>query len=68
MFLSVQRIEKIFFLHIIAVAKLCLTLCDPMDCSAPGFTVLHSFPKFAQTHAYRVGDAIQPSHPLSSGS
>ena len=37
----------------------------PMDCSMPGFSVLHYIPEFAQTHAHCVGDAIQPSHPLS---
>ena len=42
----------------------CLTLCDPMDCSMPGFPVLYQFLKLAQTHVHRVGDAIQPSHPL----
>ena len=39
-------------------------LCDPMDCTAPGFPVLHHLPEFVQTHVYRVSDAIQPSHPL----
>ena len=39
-----------------------------MDCSMPGFPVLHQLPKLAQTHAHRVSDAIQPSHPLSSPS
>ena len=39
-----------------------------MDCSTPGFPVHHQLPKRAQTHVYRVGDAIQPSHPLSSPS
>ena len=43
----------------------CLTFCDPMDCSTPGFPVLHYLPEFAQTHIFWVGDAIQPSHPLS---
>ena len=43
----------------------CPTLCDPRDCSVPGFPVLHCLPEFAQTHVHRVGDAIQPSHPLS---
>ena len=42
-----------------------LNLCDPMDCSTPGFPVLHYLPEFAQTHVLWVGDAIQPSHPLS---
>ena len=44
------------------------TLCDPMDCSTPGFPALHSLPKLVQTHVHWVGDAIQPSHPLSSPS
>ena len=39
-------------------------LCDPMDCSMPGFPVLHHLPEFAQTHVHCVGDAIQFSHPL----
>ena len=39
-----------------------------MDCSTPGFPVLHYLPEFAQTHVRGVGDAIQPSHPLSSPS
>ena len=51
-----------------SVAKSCLTLCDPMDCSTPGFPVLHHLLEFAQTHVHGVGDAIQPSHPLSSPS
>ena len=44
----------------------CLTLCDPMDCSTPGFPVHHQLPELAQTHVHWVGDDIQPSHPLSS--
>ena len=51
-----------------SVAQSCLTLCDPMDCSTPGFPVLHYLPEFAQTHVYCISDAIQPSHPLSSPS
>ena len=47
-----------------SVAQLCLTLCDPMDCSAPGFPVHHQLPELAQTHVHQVSDAIQPSHPL----
>ena len=47
-----------------SVAQLCLTLCDPMNCSMPGFPVLHHLLELAQTHVHRVGDAIQPSHPL----
>ena len=48
-----------------SVTKLCLTLCDPIDCSTPGFHYLHYLPEFAQTHVHWVNDAIQPSHPLS---
>ena len=43
-------------------------LCDPMDCSTPGFPVHHQFPELAQTRVHWVSDAIQPSHPLSSPS
>ena len=45
--------------------QLCPTLCDPMDCSMPGVPVLPCLPEFAQIHVHYVGDAIQPSHPLS---
>ena len=51
-----------------SVTQSCLTPCDPMDCSTPGFAVHHQLPEPAQTHVHRVGDAIQPSHPLSSPS
>ena len=40
------------------------TLCNPMDCSMPGFPVHHQLPEFTQTHVHRVGDVIQPSHPV----
>ena len=50
------------------VTQSCLTLCDPMNCRTPGLPVHHQFPEFTQTHFHRVGDAIQPSHPLSSPS
>ena len=49
-----------------SAAQSCLTLCKPMDCSMPGFPVYHQLPELAQTHVHQVGDAIQPSHPLSS--
>ena len=45
-----------------------LILCNPVDCSTPGFPVHHQLPEPAQTHIHQVGDAIQPSHPLSSPS
>ena len=51
-----------------SVAQSCLTLCDPMNRSTPGLPVHYQLPEFTQTHVHRVGDAIQPSHPLSSPS
>ena len=51
-----------------SVRSLSLTLCDPMDHSMLGFPVHYQLPELAQTHIHRVGDAIQPSHPLSSPS
>ena len=51
-----------------SVARSCLTLCDPMDCSTPGFPVHHQLQGPAQTHVHRVGDTIQPSYSLSSPS
>ena len=51
-----------------SVAQSCLTLCDPMDCSTPGFPVHHQLLEFAQTHVHQVGDDIQPSHPVLSPS
>ena len=51
-----------------SVAQSCLTLCNPMNHSTPGLPVHHQLPDFTQTHVHRVGDAIQPSHPLSSPS
>ena len=49
-----------------SVAELCLTLCDPMDCSMPGFPVHHQLLELVQTHFHTVDDAIKPSHPLLS--
>ena len=51
-----------------SVTKSCLTLCDPMDCSTPGFPIYHQLPELAETHVHRVGDAIQPSPRLPSPS
>ena len=48
-----------------SVSQSCLTPCNPMNCSTSGLSVHHNLPEFAQTHVYRVSDAIQPSHPLS---
>ena len=51
-----------------SVAQSCPTLFHPMDCSTPGFLAHHQLSEFTQTHVHWVGDAIQPSHPLSSPS
>ena len=51
-----------------SVAQSCLILYDPMNRSTPGLPVHHQLPEFTQTHLHQVGDAIQPSHPLSSPS
>ena len=51
-----------------SVTQSCLTLCDPVDCSTPRSPVHHQLLKLAQTYVHGVGDAIQPSHPLSSPS
>ena len=51
-----------------SVTQSCPTLCDPMNCSTPDLPVHHQLLEFTQTHVHRVGDAIQPSHPLSSSS
>ena len=52
--------------HVVVQLLSHIQLCDPMDCSTPGFPVLHHLPKLAQTHVHWVSDAIQPSHPLLS--
>ena len=51
-----------------SVAQSHTILCDPINRSTPGFPVHHHLPEFTQTQVHRVGDAIQPSHPLSSPS
>ena len=51
-----------------SVAQSCPTLCNPMDYSIPGFPIHYQLLEPAQTHVHRVGDAIQPPHPLSSPS
>ena len=56
------------FSSVHSVAQSCTTLCDPMNCSTPGFPVHHQLPEFTQTQVHRVSDAIQSSHPLSSPS
>ena len=68
-----MRNETFFFLlmssvQFSSVVRSCPTLCDPMDYSTPVFPVHHQHLELTQTHVHRVGDAIQPSHPLSSPS
>ena len=55
---------RFFPLQFSSVVQLCLTLCDPIDCSSPGFPVHHQLLEIAQTHVHWVGDATQSSHPL----
>ena len=62
---SVPNVLSWLLFQFSSVTQSCPTLCNPMDCSTPGFPVLHYFPEFAQTHVHWVNDAIQPSHPLS---
>ena len=56
------------YIQFSSIVQLCLNLWDPMDCSMPGFPVHHQLPELAQTHVCWVGDAVQPSFPLSSPS
>ena len=60
--------DCIFSVQFSSIAQSCPTLCDPMNHSTPGLPVHHQLPEFTQTQVHRVGDAIQPSHPLSSPS
>ena len=64
--LCVFSLEIIVFQSSVQFSQPCLTICDPMDCSTPGFPVLHHLPELAQAHVLWVCDAIQPSHPLLS--
>ena len=71
----VRARKKYFWYYILytevqfsSVTLLHPTLCNPMDCSTPGLPIYHQLPEFTQNHIHWVGDAIQPSHPLSSPS
>ena len=70
--ISKAILEIFWFKHIhfqfSSVTQSCLILCDPMDFSTPGLLVYLQLPEFTQTHVHWIGDAIQPSHPLSSPS
>ena len=59
---------ELSFYQFSTVTQSCPILFDPMDCSMPDFPVHHHLSELAQTHGHRVGDASQPSHPLSSPS
>ena len=61
-----QNILKIDISSVLSLS--CVQLCDPMNRSTPGLPVHHQLPELTQTHVHRGGDAIQPSHPLSSPS
>ena len=60
------RIQVVSSVQFSSVTQSCPTLCDPMNHSTPDLSVHHHLPEFTQTHIHRVGDAIHPSHPLSS--
>ena len=68
LYVIMRLIYYIYIMSVSSVAQPCPTLCDPMNRSTPGLPVHHHLPEFTQTHVHRVGDAIQPSHPLSSPS
>ena len=63
--LSALSIWVSFFPRMRGYNKSCPALCKSMDCSMPGLPVHHQLPEFTPTHVYCIGDAIQPSHPLS---
>ena len=63
-----KRKSSTYSVQFSSIAQSSLTLCDPMNPSTPGLPVHHQLPEFTQTHVHRVGDTIQPSHPLSSPS
>ena len=65
---TIQKIVIKLQVQFSSVAQSCQTLWDPMDCSTSGVPVHHQLPELTQTHVHRVGDATQPSHPLSSPS
>ena len=60
------KFTKYQFSSVSLVTQSCPTLCNPTNCSTPGLPVHHQLPESTQTHVHWVGDAIQPSHPLSS--
>ena len=63
-----MKVKEVSESQFSSVTQSCPTLCDPMNRSTPGLPVHHQVPESTQTHVHRVGDTIQPSHPLSSPS
>ena len=61
-----EEVDFGYILEASLAVQLCPALCNPMDCSMPGFPVHHQLPELVQTHVHQVSDAIQPSRPLSS--
>ena len=57
--------NRYMYIQFSSVAQSCPTLCNPMDCSMPGVPVHHQLLEFTQVHVHSVGDAIQPSQPVS---
>ena len=69
MLLPVKNLHVLIFwisIHFSSITPSCLLLCDPMNCSMPGFPLHHQFPGLTQTQVHQAGHAIQPSHPLLS--
>ena len=64
--LGISKLKSI--VQFTSIAQSCLNLCELMDCNTPGLPIHHQLPEFTQIHVHWVGDAIQPSHPLSSPS
>ena len=62
---SSRKKKSDYCVQLSSVAESCLTLCDPVECSMQGLPVHHKLLEFTQTHVHRVGDAIQPTHPLA---
>ena len=67
-YINTKTSSKLTSLHFSSVAQLSPTICDPMDCSMPGFPVHHQLLELTQNHVHCIGDASQPSHPLLSPS
>ena len=66
--IAIAYVQNVLSFQFSSVTQSCPTICDPKHCSTPGLPVHHQLLELAQTHVHRVGEAIQPSHPLSSPS